>query len=202
MAGAGFKTFNSGDILSASDVNTYLMQQAVMNFANAAARTSAFPALTSANEGLLSYLADANSLEIYNGSAWVQVGNSYSAWTAYTPSLTNLVLGSGSVDFAYSRVGNRINLRGKFTFGSTSSISGAATFSLPVTANGNSYGMCVLRANNTDYEGVAIGGSANVVCSAFNTAGTYSLRSNTSATIPNTWSSGDTISFSLTFEAA
>jgi hypothetical protein len=111
MAGAGFKTFNSGDILSASDVNTYLMQQAVMNFADTTARGSAFPSLTSANEGLLTYIANTNSLEVYNGSAWVQVGNSNAAWTAYTPSLTNLVLGSGSVDFAYSRVGNRINLQ-------------------------------------------------------------------------------------------
>ena len=29
MAGLGFKTFNAGDVLTASDVNGYLMQQGV-----------------------------------------------------------------------------------------------------------------------------------------------------------------------------
>ena len=41
MAGAGFKTFATGDVLTASDVNTYLMQQTVMCFADATARDAA-----------------------------------------------------------------------------------------------------------------------------------------------------------------
>ena len=44
MAGAGYKLFNTGDVLLASEVNTYLMQQTVMVFANASARTTALPA--------------------------------------------------------------------------------------------------------------------------------------------------------------
>jgi hypothetical protein len=178
------------------------MQQSVMNFANVTARTTAFPSLTSANEGLTSYIANTNSLEIYNGSAWIAVGNTTYAWTAYTPSLTNISLGNGSVDFAYSQIGARVNVRGRLTFGSTTAISGAATFSLPQTGNGNSYGACILRSNATDYEGVAIAGSSTIVCSAFNSAGTYSARANTSATVPNIWTSGDLISFSITYEAA
>jgi hypothetical protein len=42
MAGAGSKLFVSGDVLTAAQVNTYLMDQTVMRFADEAARTTAF----------------------------------------------------------------------------------------------------------------------------------------------------------------
>ena len=68
MAGAGFKTFATGDVLTASDVNTYLMQQTVMVFASAAARTTALGANVA--QGMLSYLKDSNTTAYYDGSAW------------------------------------------------------------------------------------------------------------------------------------
>lgn len=76
MAGAGAKLFVSGDVLTAAQVNTYLMDQAVMRFANEAARTAAFggagePVLAS---GMVSYLIDVASVQVYNGSAWVAIG--------------------------------------------------------------------------------------------------------------------------------
>ena len=42
MAGAGYKLYLTGDVLSATDVNNYLQEQTVMSFATSAARTSAF----------------------------------------------------------------------------------------------------------------------------------------------------------------
>jgi hypothetical protein len=74
MAGAGYKLFNVGDVLTAAQVNTYLQQQTVMAFANSAARTSALSAVLA--EGMMSYLLDTNAVEVYNGSAWVSVGGS------------------------------------------------------------------------------------------------------------------------------
>ena len=76
MAGAGAKLFVSGDVLTAAQVNTYLMDQAVMRFADEAARTAAFggagePVLAS---GMVSYLIDIASVQVYNGSAWVAIG--------------------------------------------------------------------------------------------------------------------------------
>lgn len=67
MPGSGFKTFNTGDILTAADVNGYLMKQAVMYFATATARSTA---LTAPEEGMVTYLADSNSLQYYDGAAW------------------------------------------------------------------------------------------------------------------------------------
>lgn len=69
MAGAGFKTFATGEVLTAANVNTYLMQQTVMVFDDASARTTALGANVS--EGMLTYLKDTNSTEYYTGSAWV-----------------------------------------------------------------------------------------------------------------------------------
>lgn len=68
MAGAGFKTFTTGDILTASDVNTYLMQQTVMVFDDASARSTALP---TPSEGMFSYLKDTNLTYRYDGSAWL-----------------------------------------------------------------------------------------------------------------------------------
>jgi len=71
MAGAGYKLFNTGDVLSASDVNTYLQQQTVMVFASAAARTTALSSVLA--EGMVSYLKDTDVVEIYTGAAWVSL---------------------------------------------------------------------------------------------------------------------------------
>ena len=76
MAGAGAKLFGSGDVLTAAQVNTYLMDQSVMRFADAAARTAAFggvgePVLA---EGMVTYLIDTNAIEVYDGSNFVAVG--------------------------------------------------------------------------------------------------------------------------------
>ena len=72
MAGAGYKLFNTGDVLTAAQVNTYLMQQTVMVFANSAARTSALSGVLA--EGMLSYLLDTNAVEKYDGSSWSAIG--------------------------------------------------------------------------------------------------------------------------------
>lgn len=73
----GFKTFAAGEVLTAADVNDYLMEQAVTYFSSAAARDAA---ITSPNEGQTAYLADNNLVTVYNGSAWVCT-SPVSAWT-------------------------------------------------------------------------------------------------------------------------
>lgn len=70
-AGLGYKEFTTGDVLTAADANGYLASQVVMVFANAAARTSA---ITSPQEGMVSYLKDTNATEYYSGSAWAAIG--------------------------------------------------------------------------------------------------------------------------------
>ena len=77
MAGLGRKTFSPGDVLTSSDVQGYLMDQSVMVFAGTAARTSAIP---SPSAGMVAY-STATSLQVYNGSAWVDLSTGYGAAT-------------------------------------------------------------------------------------------------------------------------
>jgi hypothetical protein len=68
MAGSGKKTFTAGDVLTASDVNNYLMDQTVMVFGGTAARSSAIP---TPSEGMVSYQTDTDAIEAYDGTNWV-----------------------------------------------------------------------------------------------------------------------------------
>lgn len=192
-----FKTFVNGQELPASDLNTYFMKQTVMVFASAAARDAAI----TATEGMVVYLEDTNLLYVYDGSSWAPVNNT-AAWTSYTPTTTNITIGNGTWSASYIQIGKTVHLKVRFTFGSTSSISGAATFSLPVTATGFGYGVANLN-RGSNYQGVAlVSGTGNVVANAVNASGTYALLSSTSSTVPATWTTGDVISLSLTYEAA
>jgi hypothetical protein len=71
MAGAGYKLYATGDILTAAQVNNYLQEQTVMVFADAAARTTALSGVVA--EGMFSYLKDTNATQYYDGSAWTNL---------------------------------------------------------------------------------------------------------------------------------
>jgi hypothetical protein len=73
VAGQGFKDFVVGEVLTSSDVDGFLMQQAVMRFADDGARGSALGTAVGTGvlaEGMVAYLDDANYVQVYNGSAW------------------------------------------------------------------------------------------------------------------------------------
>ena len=73
MAGLGRKTFTAGEVLTAANVQGYLMDQTVMVFADDTARDTAIPTPT---DGMFVYTQDSNALAYYNGSA--------SAWTPFS----------------------------------------------------------------------------------------------------------------------
>jgi hypothetical protein len=92
----GFKDFNTGDVLTAGDVDGYLMQ-GIWVFANAAARDAA---VTSPQEGNACYLKDTDVIQVYSGSAWVTKSSGGSPLTTkgdlYTYSTTDTRLGVGT----------------------------------------------------------------------------------------------------------
>ena len=57
--------------LTAAEVNSYLMRQTVMVFADSAARSAS---LTSPTEGMVTYLMDTNLTQYYDGSTWIALG--------------------------------------------------------------------------------------------------------------------------------
>jgi len=71
--GSGFRTFQSGEVLTASNVQNFLMEQSVMVFAGTAALGSAIG--TAVEAGMVAYLTDADQLIHYvadatQGTAW------------------------------------------------------------------------------------------------------------------------------------
>jgi hypothetical protein len=95
-AGEGFKTFTSGEVLTAADVNGYLMQ-GVNVFTNAANRDAE---ITSPQEGQFAYLKDTDVTTYYTGSAWVGIGASplTTKGDLYTYSTTDARLAVGAND--------------------------------------------------------------------------------------------------------
>lgn len=68
MAGLGRKTFVATEVLTAANVNGYLMDQSVMKYANAAAATASVG--TAISEGMQFYFSDTDENVFYNGSSF------------------------------------------------------------------------------------------------------------------------------------
>jgi len=71
-ANAGYHLYNTGDVLTAAQVQFNLQNQTVMYFATSSARTTALSGVIV--EGMVTYIP-ANGLEYYNGTAWTGVSN-------------------------------------------------------------------------------------------------------------------------------
>jgi hypothetical protein len=70
---SGWKSWAIGEVVEADDFQTYIQNQAVQNYADASARTAALGTFVA--EGMVAYLADTNTLQFYNGTAWENVSS-------------------------------------------------------------------------------------------------------------------------------
>jgi hypothetical protein len=111
-AGQGFKTFATGDVLSAADVNGYLMQ-GVLVFADSAERDAE---ITSPEEGQFAYLKDTNVTTYYTGSTWANLD---------TTGMTNPMTTTG--DTIYSSSGSTPARLGIGTAGQVLQVNSGAT---------------------------------------------------------------------------
>lgn len=69
MAGAGWKSYATGDLISATEFQTFIQDQVVQVYADSSARDSALG--TNDAEGMFCFLKDTNTLQFYDGSSWV-----------------------------------------------------------------------------------------------------------------------------------
>lgn len=134
--------------------------------------------------------------------------NGIGEWTAYTPTVYNMVVGNGTVDFKYAQINKVVHLRGVFTMGSTSTFgaTGAPFFSLPIPS---AYLQGVLGhadyidATGADYVGYITFRNAGTTYFGISTVtGTYPTRGLLGTTVPFTWTTGDYLSISATYEVA
>lgn len=210
MAGLGRRTFAPGEVLTASNVMNYLMDQSVMSFAGTAARGSAIG--TAASEGMISYLADSDFIEIYNGSSWLPTV-SPAAWTVYTPTISSangaLSIGNGIVSFRYKQVGKTVFVIGKYTLGTTSTLGNTFDITMPTSIQSNitiatPLGKSSYWDNGSAiYEGWGLQISSNSIRLVVSTvSGTRITNNEVSAGVPMTWNSGDVVFFHGFYEAA
>jgi hypothetical protein len=133
-AGLGFKDFQTGEVLTAADVDGYLMQ-GIWVFANATARDAA---VTSPQEGNFAYLKDTNVTTYYTGSAWTNLD---------TTGMTNPMTTTG--DMVYSSSGSTPARLGIGTAGQVLKVNSGATAPEWGAAGGASGLTLVKRASFT-----------------------------------------------------
>jgi hypothetical protein len=110
-------TFVAGNILTANQVNEFLMDQSVMVFPDSAARGSA---IAVPSDGMMSYLQDTNTIEAYRTS-----GTAIAAWEPVSAGLGNKII-NGDFD---------INQRG-FTSATANAAYGFDRWQVGVAGNG------------------------------------------------------------------
>ena len=124
---AGYREFQTGEVLTAANVNDFLMQQSVMKFADATARDTALgTAVGGGNalrEGMVAYLDDEDLPSFYNGTAWTTEfggGGLVAVKTAYKTDVFSASLTSGnsaaitdlSITHALSDASNKVLMFG------------------------------------------------------------------------------------------
>jgi hypothetical protein len=97
--GSGFKNFTTASVLTASDVNNYLMEQTVMSFASTGARDVQ---VTAPEQGMVAYVrsGDANEgLYTYNGTSWRKGPGWNAPWgfIQYTQTTSNVSVKNGNI---------------------------------------------------------------------------------------------------------
>jgi len=132
------KVFTAGEVLAAADVNEFLMDQAVMTFAGTAARGSA---IGTAIEGMLTYLADSDTFEFWNGTAYASLVVPAPA----TPTIEYLVVagGGGGALLANGKAGGGGGAGGYRTNVTGSLSGGSAVAELPLSLVNGTYTITV-----------------------------------------------------------
>ena len=95
----------------------------------------------------------------------------------------------------------------KLVFGSTTLVTGNTTITLPVTGSSNATSTrgtgAILDSGVRWYSAAAdMNGTTQVTMVAINAASTNAYEDYLSATVPMTWTTGDTMAFSIIYEAA
>lgn len=172
---------------------------------------------TTGNTPAISASGDDTNIDINlvpKGTGAVRINNIpfSGAWlTSWTPTYSGFTLGNGVVTAGYLNIGKTILFRLKVVLGTTSSITGALSFSLPVNM-GAAYTsdtdtilstVGILDTGTTYFSGMLRWASASTVQVFAQNSGAASLQISTiSSTVPMTWTTGDAFVVSGSYESA
>ena len=130
----------------------------------------------------------------------------FNAWASWSPTWTNLTVGDGTVIALYTQIGKTVMCQIGFTMGSTSSISGSVSFTLPVSINygidcliGNAY---IENSGVNGYCGFLKASSATKVALVTPKVTDEGKVASVNATVPFTWATADYFSGYFFYEAS
>jgi hypothetical protein len=129
------------------------------------------------------------------------------AWIDWVPTYNGFTVGNATVTARYLQVDKIIYAYIKIVLGSTSSVSGDFSFTLPKNSK-MAYpipmGSASVEDTGSTMRPCFTVNSSVGLCTirGINTAGTYSAEANFSSTVPQTWVSTDCIVANIVYEAA
>jgi hypothetical protein len=147
------------------------------------------------------------AIETLGDAIDTSVGTGLLAWTAYTPTFNGVTIGNGTTSFWYNKIGKTVFVKGKFTLGSTSAITGVVSASLPVTARTNiaafqALGTCSLFNASVLYFGQSFYNNNTIGLQASSASGTFVTGTPLAFNVPFTWAATHSFSIECTYEAA
>ena len=200
-------TFTAGAVLTAAQQNASA-RTGVPVFATTATRDAAFGGTNKTlAEGQLAYIETGDIVQYYSGSAWVDI-SPLSAWTTYTPTWTGLSVGNGTVTARYVKFNTTAIVKLRLVFGTTSTMTGPADATLPVSP-ANYSGVPMLGwatyqdSGGTIYSGAPawISGSTVRFIRWINSSNNI-VNAELSNVAPFTWGNTDTIDATIIYETA
>ncbi len=132
------------------------------------------------------------------------------AWSTYTPTLTGITLGNGTLSARYKQIGKTVRVSLSLTLGTTTSVTSGAAVSLPVAASAsNLFAGGTIRCYDTSsasiYGGV-VGFEGNNAAQLYvhitGGVGSSASLSLVNTTVPFIWAASDKLLVEFSYEAA
>lgn len=178
--------FSTGTIVTVANLQ---ISNGVLNSANAVTSTS-----------IAAGAVQPQALVAGTGTGW--------SWQSWSPTLTNLTLGNGTVSANYIQMGKTVYFRVRFTLGTTSAVGTAPTFSVPVTPNSfyNAadllIGLGLAVVGSTEVElGVGLNATAIRPLLVGAAAAQWGPTQTITASAPGVWASTNFMTIQGTYEA-
>lgn len=133
------------------------------------------------------------------------------AWSSWTPTWTNVTIGTSTVIAKYIQIGKTVFFRVRWTLDGSIAVTGDIQLTVPVTPQSAYYNVegayighaKYIDLSNAEYMGVVqFASTSKFSVVFFNSAGTYLSQVTATNVIPGTWSNGDELHLTGFYEAA
>ncbi|NBQ97757.1 MAG: hypothetical protein EBU12_05965 [Microbacteriaceae bacterium] len=196
--------FSEGDTVQITNLGAGVC---TITAGTATVNTASSLALAQYESGTLDFNSTSNAIFIKGAGA----SSSGGTWAAWTPTLSNLTIGNGTVTARYAQVGKIVNFYVKITLGSTSSVGTEPRVTWPVTPANTTAAQNALINYVFEDSGLSryFGASDPITNSTTefrfvvnNASATYVTSTQITSSIPITWGTSDALYAMGTYEAA